>query len=711
VKYIKYLVVIAILALLTFLPAAADDNMLANPSVEAVAASQPANWRADKWGNNQTTLTHQSEGRTGGKSLLITMAQHVDGDAKWMPDAVTVAPNTSYTYTSYYKSNVATEIDLQYTHTDGSVSYAYIQQVPASGDWQVLTSVFTTPANVTKVTPLHIISQPGWLQTDDFSLAPTVQAPPADEENLVANPSFATPNGMTPADWNKNAWGDIAAQFTYENTGRTDARRVSVNVTQQMSGDAKWYAQPVNVQPNKTYLYRDYYKSTADSRVVVAFIDEAGNYTYAEVAGAAASADWKQYQTTFTVPAGAVKATVFHLLDRVGTLTIDDVLLQVALPNSPAPVVPNASLEQVSGTQPASWQHNNWGQNNATFDYTNDGRSGNKSVKVTLNNYVSGDGKWFFDPINTLTPDAQYRFSVWYKTNVIPQAVMMYLEADGSDHYIGMPAPQPGPNSATQWQQYSDAFSVPDDAVAVSVFMFINQNGWLQTDDYNISEYQPNGFNRPLLTLTFDDGHEDNVTTALPLLNQYGFKTTQCYATTFIEGIPEAVANVHAFQSSGHELCSHAVTHPFLTSLSNNDLIYELQHSRQYLESITGVAVDNFASPYGDYNAAVNNAIDDYYGSHRTVEEGYNSKDNFDIYRLRVQNVLDATSAQQINQWIARAQADNTWLILVYHRVADDPGPYETYTNVFAEHLQAIDQSGIEVKTYRDALTEVTSQL
>ena len=28
------------------------------------------------------------------------------------------------------------------------------------------------------------------------------------------------------------------------------------------------------------------------------------------------------------------------------------------------------------------------------------------------------------------------------------------------------------------------------------------------------------------------------------------------------------------------------------------------------------------------------------YGSHRTVDEGYNSKDNFDAYRLRVQNIF-----------------------------------------------------------------------
>ena len=75
-----------------------------------------------------------------------------------------------------------------------------------------------------------------------------------------------------------------------------------------------------------------------------------------------------------------------------------------------------------------------------------------------------------------------------------------------------------------------------------------------------------------------------------------------------------------------------------------------------------------------------------------------------------MQNVLDTTSANQIKIWIEQAKADNTWLILVYHRVASNPGPYDSYTNVFAQHLETIQTSGITVKTYQDALTEVRSQ-
>jgi peptidoglycan/xylan/chitin deacetylase (PgdA/CDA1 family) len=145
--------------------------------------------------------------------------------------------------------------------------------------------------------------------------------------------------------------------------------------------------------------------------------------------------------------------------------------------------------------------------------------------------------------------------------------------------------------------------------------------------------------------------------------------------------------------------------------VSATTLTYELQHSKQYLEQITGRPVVNFASPYGDYNMTVTNEVKKYYRSHRSVDEGYNSKDNLNVYNLRVQNVLDTTSAAQVAAWIAQAKVDNTWLILVYHRVATNPGPYDTYTNVFAEHVKTISQSGVVVKTYNDALNEVLAQM
>lgn len=713
-----------IVAVFNFIPTlAAEPNLITNSSAETLStANTPANWSQSKWGTNSATLQHKTPGKTGSRSLYVNVSSLTSGDVKWMHNAVAVQPNTTYTYTSAYKSNITTEIDLQYTDTAGKVTYAYVRLVPASSNWQTLTAEFTTPANAAKVTVMHIVGTPGWLETDDFTLSKKASSTPEPtdpghgepehEHNLISNNSFEAPNANEPAAWYKNSWGTNTATFSHENTGRTGSRSAKVTMTSYTSGDAKWFAETVPVTTGKNYIYSDYYKATVPTRVVVAFVDSNNNYSYQEIDNAPASNEWVKYNSTFTVPATAVKASVYHVIDSVGSLTLDDVSLDIAFQPNPETAinVPNPSLETATGALPAGWQAAKWGTNNAIHHYVNEGKIGTKSVKITMSNYVNGDAKWYFNPIKTLKQGDRYRFSVWYKTNITPHAVAMFIMADGTERYIAMPAAQPN-GSTTQWQLYTDTFGVPAGAVSASVFLYINQNGWLQTDDYSLTTYSPNGFKRPLVSMTFDDGHEDNATTALPILNQYGLKTTQCYATSFLEGKSQAVIDgALAFHRSGHEICSHTVNHPFLTSLNAANLTYELQHSKQYLENLIGQSVPHFASPYGDYNTTVINELRKHYKSHRSVDEGFNSKDNFDAYNLRVQNILDSTSAAQVTAWIEQAKLDNTWLILVYHRVATNPGPFDSYTHVFNEHVKAIAGSGVTVKTYNDAFQEIATQ-
>jgi peptidoglycan/xylan/chitin deacetylase (PgdA/CDA1 family) len=708
---------------------AAGTNLLANASVEnAAVAGQPDNWRADKWGTNTATLTHEASGHTG-KSVKVDMTARTDGDAKWMADAVNVLPNKSYTYTSWYKANMATEIDLQYTDASGNVSYAYVQAVPASTDWKQLTATFTTPANAAKVSVMHIVAGVGTLQTDDFSLGLTEETPvppvipptePPAGSNLIANPSFETVNGTLPANWDKNNWGTNTPVFTYENTGRTGSKSAKVAITTFTNGDAKWFATPVDVTGGQRYTYTDWYKASVVTRVVIAQTDAAGVTTYQELATAAASATtWKQYGASLTVPATTKKVTIYHLLDKVGNLTLDDISLVKVAPSTD--VIANGSVETAApgnAQLPDQWAKSSWGTNTPTFTYENTGRTGSKSLKVTMANYTDGDAKWYFNPIEVngtnLQKGKQYRFTTYYKAKagVVPKAVAMFEKTDGTTQYFGMPNPQPTLNSATTWTKYSDTFSVPQDAAKVSVFLFINQNGWVQTDDYSITPYTPTGFNQPLLSLTFDDGHEDNVTTALPILNQLGLKSTQCFATQHIIDEPaQATTNVKAFYNSGHEICSHSITHPMMTSLTATQLDKEAKDSQTYLQNIIGAPVRNFATPYGDYNANVITTLKKYYRSHRTVDEGYNSKDNFDIYRVRVQNIFNTTTAAQVSAWIEQAKADKTWLVLVYHRVGANPEQFDSSPADFAAQMQVVKQSGITVKTYNAALDEITAQL
>lgn len=532
--------------------------------------------------------------------------------------------------------------------------------------------------------------------------------------NLIANPSLE--NGTTtPNNWVKNNWGSNTSTFTYKtNEGYQSSRSAYVKIANYTSGDAKWYFNPVVVDPSATYTFSDYYKSSVKSKLIAVSYDVNNNPTYYDIntAVVASNTAWKQVSAKITTLATTKKLSVFHIIDQNGWLQIDTAsLTKDDAPSTPVNPVPNPSVEQSAGSplMPTSWQKGNWGTNTPKYEYANEGHTGTRSVKLTMSNYVDGDAKWYFEPQN-LEPGKDYRFSAWYKTNTIPNVVARYIRADGTERYFGMPRPEP--NGSSNWQQYTDTFTVPQDAQKVTVFFYLAGNGWVQTDDYTITPYQPTGFTRPLVSLTFDDGFEENVSTVLPRLNAANIKSTQCYATQYIEGVPGQVENVLAFKNSGHEVCSHTVTHPPLTQLTPTALTQELTHSQQFLKSTIGGEVPNFASPYGDYNAAVNTEIKKYYRSHRTVDEGYNTKDNFNIYRIRVQNMQSTTTLAELQGWITKAKADKTWLVLVYHRVtSDDPEQFDTYESDFIQHVSALSSSGVTIKTYNDALNEIVPQL
>lgn len=148
-------------------------NLVANPSVEQVSSGDPTlpeDWQNNAWGTNTPDFTYLNEGYTGNKSVKTELTSRTNGDAKWSFDPVAVTPNTSYTFKDYYKSNISTEAVVQYIHQNQSVTYEWLGNVNASSNWSQTNYNFTTPATVVQATVLHIVSNVGWLITDDVEM-------------------------------------------------------------------------------------------------------------------------------------------------------------------------------------------------------------------------------------------------------------------------------------------------------------------------------------------------------------------------------------------------------------------------------------------------------------------------------------------------------------------------------------------------------------
>jgi peptidoglycan/xylan/chitin deacetylase (PgdA/CDA1 family) len=149
--------------------------------------------------------------------------------------------------------------------------------------------------------------------------------------------------------------------------------------------------------------------------------------------------------------------------------------------------------------------------------------------------------------------------------------------------------------------------------------------------------------------LTFDDGHLDNYTAALPILKRYGAK-----ASVFIiagdmgktglvweEGGERAPASLlswdHAreMHRAGFSIQAHGLTHRHHTRIAQHGLMYELQETRRLITAQVGVAPVALAYPYGDYNDACKTSVQEAgYRFACTTKEGVNRLSDLDLFAL-----------------------------------------------------------------------------
>jgi peptidoglycan/xylan/chitin deacetylase (PgdA/CDA1 family) len=119
----------------------------------------------------------------------------------------------------------------------------------------------------------------------------------------------------------------------------------------------------------------------------------------------------------------------------------------------------------------------------------------------------------------------------------------------------------------------------------------------------------------PAMLLTFDDGCRSFYTTALPILENAGFKVTLFPVAGYLGSLSSwdvlpafqhlSVKEIREISDLGHEIGSHTLTHPSLTFLNDADLHKELHDSKSLLEDITGNAVSSLSFPFGCWNRRV----------------------------------------------------------------------------------------------------------
>jgi peptidoglycan-N-acetylglucosamine deacetylase len=141
-------------------------------------------------------------------------------------------------------------------------------------------------------------------------------------------------NASLPQSWAQGGWGTNSRSFSYPTGGAHSGDRYArVALSSYTSGDAKWWFPHVNVQPNTSYTFRDFYRSTVTTQLVAEFRSTAGVLSYSAQSNLPPSTGWSPSSWTFTTPANTASVTIYHVIAAVGTLDTDDAWLD--LTNTP----------------------------------------------------------------------------------------------------------------------------------------------------------------------------------------------------------------------------------------------------------------------------------------------------------------------------------------------------------------------------------------
>ncbi|MES2437358.1 MAG: polysaccharide deacetylase family protein [Patescibacteria group bacterium] len=506
--------------------------------------------------------------------------------------------------------------------------------------------------------------------------------------NLIANPGFENGSPSLPTSWQKNRWSNNLGAFMYPVTGIDGSKAASVSITSYTAGDAKWFFADVPVTAGKTYEFSNYSQASISSILTIRYKMTDGSYTYKYLSAVPAQSTFTQNKYTIIVPTNAVAMTVFHLIDKVGILSVDDYELREVITTTipdptPTPsenLVPNGNLEsQATNGNPTGWSKNRWGNNTGSFTYPLSGVSGSKAARVTTTSYTTGDAKWYFEPVAVSA--GTYEYTDTYSSTVPTELTAQFIHKDGSITYKWLgTAPV-----TTEFTTIKKSITVTDSVAKVTVLHVLPAVGFLTIDNVSLVKGStptppPTLFSNGAVSLTFDDGWLSQYQNSVPKMNSVNMKGTFYVTSRQLSDFgftgffsKDTIKTIYA---DGHEIGSHTQTHPHLTTLSQTQQTTEIQGSRQDLLDLNVGPITTFAYPFGEYNEISIQAVKNSgYSSARSTIDGYATVGT-DKYQLPRQSVEVDTSIEQIRQWIDTAIANKQWLILAFHRIDQSNDQY-----------------------------------
>ena len=200
---------------------------------------------------------------------------------------------------------------------------------------------------------------------------------------------------------------------------------------------------------------------------------------------------------------------------------------------------------------------------------------------------------------------------------------------------------------------------------------------------YEVATWQ--GFKTAAVTYTLDDNTSNQLPVAIPLFDQYNFKTTLFTVTNWGPNW----AGLRAASANGHEVTSHTVTHPSLGTLTVAQQVAELQNSQTIIKANVPTAkCETIAYPNCVLGDLPN--IQTYYLAGRICSGAIMPSTPPDFYNLSsiiTGNTGSIQTAAAFNAKVEAAKTAKGWCVFLTHGIDNDGGYSPTQSTELAAHL------------------------
>ncbi len=155
------------------------------------------------------------------------------------------------------------------------------------------------------------------------------------------------------------------------------------------------------------------------------------------------------------------------------------------------------------------------------------------------------------------------------------------------------------------------------------------------------------------VVLTFDDGWQGSLTTAVELLVKYGFTATFFITKNFVaQRFFADETMLQEARRAGMEIGAHGVTHRMLTECPPAGIRREFSEVKAYLEEVLAAPVCHASMPGGDWSRQIATlAREAGYASLATSDPGLNAR-NGDAYHRRRVAVRQGTTTAEFRRFV-----------------------------------------------------------